>query len=192
MALIVNFGTACTKDPTSLSSRQRDLATVRWRCRDLGRLKNSSATTRLSTTDGCTGRRHADRAPGQLRYDEHLQAVPDPGRKPNDRRNRRAQPGKKWEAYFWTNTEWPGKQQPAEEGTCSTITTAAKSGNPELIAKLKETQGGIGYADLPQAVQPALCSRPCKRGWNGLPGPGRRQSGQLQLRLGAAPDRRCQ
>jgi ABC-type phosphate transport system substrate-binding protein len=57
--------------------------------------------------------------------------------------------GKKWEAYFTTNTEWPGKQ--GAEGTCSTITTGAKSGNGELLAKLKETEGGVGYADLNEA-----------------------------------------
>ena len=62
--------------------------------------------------------------------------------------------GKKWEAYFTTNTEWPGKQ--GAEGTCSAITTAAKSGNGELITKLKETEGGVGYADLNEAVGSGL------------------------------------
>jgi ABC-type phosphate transport system substrate-binding protein len=60
--------------------------------------------------------------------------------------------GEKWSGkYFTTNTEWPGKQKPGEEGTCSAITTGAKSGNGEEIAKLKETVGGIGYADLNEA-----------------------------------------
>jgi ABC-type phosphate transport system substrate-binding protein len=58
--------------------------------------------------------------------------------------------GKSWSEYFATNTEWPGKQNTGHEGTCSTITTAATSGNPALLAKLKETDGGIGYVDLPQ------------------------------------------
>ncbi len=58
----------------------------------------------------------------------------------------------KWEAYFTTNTEWPGKQKVGEEGTCSTITTGAASGGAELLAKLKETAGGIGYIDLAEAV----------------------------------------
>ncbi len=57
-----------------------------------------------------------------------------------------------WEAYFTTNTEWPGKQHVGEEGTCSAITTGAASGGPELIAKLKETAGGVGYIDLAEAV----------------------------------------
>lgn len=60
--------------------------------------------------------------------------------------------GKKWEGYFTTNTEWPGKQKPGEEGTCSTITTAATSGGSALIKKLKETPAGVGYADLADAV----------------------------------------
>jgi ABC-type phosphate transport system substrate-binding protein len=58
--------------------------------------------------------------------------------------------GEKWSGkYFEKNTEWPGKL--GGEGTCSTITTAAKSGNGELLTKLKETPGGIGYADLNEA-----------------------------------------
>jgi|GEM_PF-6557436 len=60
-------------------------------------------------------------------------------------------PGKTWEAYFKLDTEWPGKQSVGKEGTCSEITTAATSGNAALIAKLKETPDGIGYADLPNA-----------------------------------------
>ena len=58
----------------------------------------------------------------------------------------------KWEAYFTTNTEWPGKQKVGEEGTCSPITTGALSGGGELLAKLKETAGGVGYIDLAEAV----------------------------------------
>ena len=60
-------------------------------------------------------------------------------------------PGKAWEAYFKTDTEWPGKQNPGKEGTCSEIITPVTSGNAALIAKLKETPDGIGYADLPNA-----------------------------------------
>jgi ABC-type phosphate transport system substrate-binding protein len=62
----------------------------------------------------------------------------------------------KWTAYFKTNTEWPGKQKVGEEGTCTAITTAVKSGNGELLAKLKETDGGIGYADLNEAKNSGL------------------------------------
>jgi len=58
----------------------------------------------------------------------------------------------KWEAYFTTNTEWPGKQKAGEEGTCSAIVTGAASGGAELLAKLKETAGGVGYIDLAEAV----------------------------------------
>jgi ABC-type phosphate transport system substrate-binding protein len=69
----------------------------------------------------------------------------------NERSGATCAAGKKWENYFTTNTEWPGKQKPGEEGTCTTITTALKSGNGELLTKLKETEGGIGYADLNEA-----------------------------------------
>jgi ABC-type phosphate transport system substrate-binding protein len=58
----------------------------------------------------------------------------------------------KWEAYFTTNTEWPGKQKVGEEGTCSAIVTGAASGGAELLAKLKETAGGVGYIDLAEAI----------------------------------------
>jgi ABC-type phosphate transport system substrate-binding protein len=75
----------------------------------------------------------------------------------NERTTQKCAEGKKWSAYFTTNTEWPGKQKPGEEGTCSAITNAATSGNPALIAKLKETPDGVGYADLPQVInQPGL------------------------------------
>jgi ABC-type phosphate transport system substrate-binding protein len=53
-----------------------------------------------------------------------------------------------WEAYFSTNTEWPGKQSPGTEGTCSPIVVGTESGGPALIKKLQETVGGIGYIDL--------------------------------------------
>jgi ABC-type phosphate transport system substrate-binding protein len=58
----------------------------------------------------------------------------------------------KWEAYFTTNTLWPGKQKVGEEGTCSVITTPAGSGGAELMAKLKTVEGGVGYIDLAEAV----------------------------------------
>jgi len=57
--------------------------------------------------------------------------------------------GKAWTSYTKTNTEWPGKQKPGEEGTCSAFVTPAGSGGPEEVAKLRATEGGIGYADLP-------------------------------------------
>jgi ABC-type phosphate transport system substrate-binding protein len=57
-----------------------------------------------------------------------------------------------WETYFTTNTEWPGKQHPTEEGTCSTIVSPEKSGGPEEIAKVQATAGAVGYIDLAEAV----------------------------------------
>jgi ABC-type phosphate transport system substrate-binding protein len=56
-----------------------------------------------------------------------------------------------WANFFATNTEWPGKQHPTEEGTCSKIVTGEKSGGPELVKKLGETPGGVGYVDLAEA-----------------------------------------
>ncbi len=58
----------------------------------------------------------------------------------------------KWEAYFTKNTEWPGLQSPGTEGSCSTIAVPAKSGNPEELALVKATEGGVGYVDLAEAV----------------------------------------
>jgi len=56
--------------------------------------------------------------------------------------------GKAWSEYTKTNTQWPGKQSETE-GTCSKIITPANSGGPEEVAKIRATEGGIGYADLP-------------------------------------------
>jgi len=70
----------------------------------------------------------------------------------NERSGAACAPGKKWEAYFAKNNEWPGKQSPGAEGECSAITTAGVSGGPALITKLKETEGGVGYADLADAI----------------------------------------
>jgi ABC-type phosphate transport system substrate-binding protein len=150
VAIIVNFGTACKKAPTGLALNAKeasrlfggDVAT--WADRELGENNASLAT------DGCTGAVtrvvRQDSSGTTNIFKQYLI------RAENERTGQACAAGKKWEAYFATNTEWPGKQKPSEEGTCSAITTAAKSGNPELIAKVKETAGGVGYADLPQAV----------------------------------------
>jgi ABC-type phosphate transport system substrate-binding protein len=63
---------------------------------------------------------------------------------------------KKWEAYFKTNTEWPGKQEPGKEGTCSKIEAPANSGGKEVISLVKATEGSVGYADLADAVGQGL------------------------------------
>ena len=68
----------------------------------------------------------------------------------NERTGQKCAEGKKWENYFTTNTEWPGKQKPTEEGTCSTITTGGENGNGPELEKIKEISGAIGYVDLPQ------------------------------------------
>jgi ABC-type phosphate transport system substrate-binding protein len=71
----------------------------------------------------------------------------------NERTGAVCAPGKKWEEYNTSpNTIWPGKQEPGKEGACSEITNGAKSGNPELLKKLSEIEGAVGYADLGDAV----------------------------------------
>jgi ABC-type phosphate transport system substrate-binding protein len=68
-------------------------------------------------------------------------------------------PGKKWVQYNNSpNTEWPGKQNKAGEGgaACGEIITAGTSGGGALIKKLKETEAGIGYADLGDAANQGL------------------------------------
>jgi ABC-type phosphate transport system substrate-binding protein len=57
--------------------------------------------------------------------------------------------GKVWKEYFSTNTEWPGKAPESATG-CTPIITPLQSGNPEELELLDKTNGGIGYADLPQ------------------------------------------
>jgi ABC-type phosphate transport system substrate-binding protein len=64
-------------------------------------------------------------------------------------------PTKTWTFYDGSpNTLWPG--QTAGDGTCSAIVTAGTSGGQALITKLKETEGGVGYADLADAVGQGL------------------------------------
>jgi ABC-type phosphate transport system substrate-binding protein len=70
----------------------------------------------------------------------------------NERAGQKCAEAKKWSAYQKTNTEWPGKQKPGEEGTCSSITTAATSGGPADVKKIEETEGGVGYNDLADAA----------------------------------------
>ena len=150
VAVIVNFGTACTKAPSTLQLTPKEVS--RLFGGDVATWADSevAANNPSLATDGCTGAVtrvvRQDKSGTTTIFKQYMI------RSENERTGATCAPGNKWEAYFGTNTEWPGKQKVGEEGTCSTITTAAKSGNPELIAKLKETQGGIGYADLPQAV----------------------------------------
>jgi ABC-type phosphate transport system substrate-binding protein len=74
----------------------------------------------------------------------------------NERTGQKCAELKKWEAYFKTNTEWPGKQEPGKEGTCSEIKTPAGSGGKEVISLVKATEGSVGYADLADAVGQGL------------------------------------
>jgi ABC-type phosphate transport system substrate-binding protein len=68
----------------------------------------------------------------------------------NERTGTTCAAGEKWSGkYFETNTEWPGIK--GGEGTCSAIEFKQGAGNGELLKKLKEIAGGIGYADLNEA-----------------------------------------
>jgi ABC-type phosphate transport system substrate-binding protein len=75
----------------------------------------------------------------------------------NERTGATCAAGERWSGkYFEKNTEWPGKQKPGEEGTCSAITTGANSGAGFEIQAVAETEGGVGYADLPYAEEKGL------------------------------------
>ena len=151
VALVVNFGTACTKDPTSLKLTAKEVSRLfggdvaTWADKELG--ENNTALA----TDGCTGavtRIVRQDSSGTTNIFKQYMI-----RAENERTGQACAPGKLWEVYNKTNTEWPGLQKKGEEGTCSAIEHAEKSGNPELLKKLEKTQGGIGYADLPQAEE---------------------------------------
>jgi hypothetical protein len=147
--IAVNFGTACTKDPTGLKLDAKEASRL------LGGDVATWADTELVennptlTSGGCTGA-----VTRVLRIDssgttEILKAYLVRAEPERTGAGFTCAVGKSWTAYTATNTQWPGKQKPGEEGTCSTITTAATSGGPAEVAKLKEVNGGVGYADLP-------------------------------------------
>src|SRR5262249_12417210 len=69
----------------------------------------------------------------------------------NERTSQKCAELKKWEAYFKTNTEWPGKQEPGKEGTCSEIKTPSGSGRQEEMGLVQAAEGSVGYADLADA-----------------------------------------
>jgi ABC-type phosphate transport system substrate-binding protein len=51
------------------------------------------------------------------------------------------------------NRSWPGTlTDPAPLGTCTSLVTGGANGNGPEITKVKATPGGIGYADLADAV----------------------------------------
>ncbi len=149
VAIIVNFGTACTTAPTELKLTPKEVsrlfggAVATWADTELGENNAQLAT------DGCTGAVtrvvRQDSSGTTSIFKQYLI------RAENARTGQACANGKLWEAYFSTNTEWPGKQKPGEEGTCSTILAPTSSGNPEVIKKVKATEGSVGYADLPQA-----------------------------------------
>jgi ABC-type phosphate transport system substrate-binding protein len=72
----------------------------------------------------------------------------------NERTGATCAPGHPWEPFNTApNTNWPHE---AEGGTCSALVVPEKSGNAEVVAKTKATEGAIGYADLAQAVGQGL------------------------------------
>ena len=148
-AIAVNFGTACTKDPTSLKLTAKEVSRIfggdaaTWSDSEL--VENNPTLS----SGGCTGAINRvlrlDSAGTTEIFKAYLV------RAENERSGAAftCAVGKAWSAYTKTNTEWPGKQKPGEEGTCSAFTVPATSGGPAEVAKLKEVQGGVGYADLP-------------------------------------------
>jgi ABC-type phosphate transport system substrate-binding protein len=149
VAIAVNFGTACTKEPTGLKLTAKEISRIfggdaaTWADSEL------AENNPMLATDGCTGaitRVVREDSSGTTEIFKAYLV-----RAANERSAGifTCAAGKKWSEYTAKNTEWPGKQKPTEEGTCSSVTTAATSGGPAEIAKLKEVQGGVGYADLP-------------------------------------------
>ncbi len=151
VAIIVNFGTACKKAPTELKLNAKEAS--RLFGGDIATWADSELAVNNATlaTDECTGAVtrvvRQDSSGTTSIFKQYLI------RAENARTGQKCAEAVTWEAgYFKTNTEWPGKQKPGEEGTCSSITTGPKSGNSELIEKVLTTQGSVGYADLPQAL----------------------------------------
>ncbi len=152
VAIVINFGTACTKDPTELKLNPKEAsrlfggAIATWADSEL------AENNKVLGEDGCTGAVtrvvRQDSSGTTSIFKQYLI------RAENARTGQACASGKLWEAYFSTNTEWPGKQAKSagEEGTCSAIENPAKSGNPEEISLVKAKNGSVGYADLPQAV----------------------------------------
>jgi ABC-type phosphate transport system substrate-binding protein len=149
VAIAVNFGTACTTDPTSLKLNAKEVSRIfggdaaTWNDSEL--VANNPALS----TDGCTGAIQR-----VVRFDsagttEIFKAYLVRAENERSSGSFTCAVGKKWSEYTKTNTEWPGKQKPGEEGVCTSITTAGTSGGPAEVAKIQEVQGGVGYADLP-------------------------------------------
>jgi ABC-type phosphate transport system substrate-binding protein len=76
----------------------------------------------------------------------------------NERTGSTCAPGKKWEAYLKTDTQWPGLQSKSTEGgaECSEIVTSLKSGGAAEVERIKEFPNGVGYVDLSEAEQPGF------------------------------------
>ncbi len=157
VAIIINFGTACTvKDPTTIKLTGKEVS--RLYGGDVATWADSEidATNPVLSSDGCTGavtrvvRQDSSGTTNILK--QYL--IRDDNARPEQKCGVISGAIQNWEAYFSTNTEWPGfttKHAASEEGTCSTLTKPEKSGNPEVIAKVKSINGAVGYADLPQA-----------------------------------------
>jgi ABC-type phosphate transport system substrate-binding protein len=90
-------------------------------------------------------------------------ALPEAG-EVNQRTGATCAAGHHWLEYFESNpnTFWPGTNKANEnsgevaEGKCSEVVHGPKSGNAEVLEKLKHTPGGIGYVDTAQAINQGL------------------------------------
>src|SRR5262249_27128406 len=62
-------------------------------------------------------------------------------------------PGTHWDATAFTsppgNTTWP------TTGTCSSLTQPTATGSPAVVTAVQGTDGAIGFAELPEAVNKA-------------------------------------
>ena len=57
---------------------------------------------------------------------------------------------KTWKEYQSPNTIWPGLKPESETG-CSPVVNTQASGGPAEVEEIQKTNGGVGYADLPDA-----------------------------------------
>ena len=158
LTLAINFGTACTKaDPTAIKLNAKEVS--RLYGGDVATWADSEldATDPILATDGCTGPVirvfREDSASQSEILKEYLV------RAENERPTGSSFTcglGKPWSEYQKKNTEWPGKTKVGSEGTCSEFKLSLTSGGPAEVARIKEFQGSIGYADLPDEAGSGL------------------------------------
>ena len=156
IAIAANLAGACSSGtPTALNLTAREVSRLlggdvsSWGDKELA--ENNSALK----TDACTGKitrvLRADTSGEATIVKQYLVRAEDA------RAGQRCAENVKWEAFTASNTSWPGKQSPGKEGTCSEIVTPAQNGGPAEVEALEHTQGGVGYAGVPDETgQPSL------------------------------------